>query len=119
MVWDTRPPEPEELTDLDKKLIGPPRIITIPLEDPALLRTIGDMLCALGRDIQFNARRDNVSRREVALIVHHRIRELNERIRNLAEESGISMPRRGRRPNNSQGYTANESETNSLVSVVK
>lgn len=118
MVWDKRPAEEsEELSELDRKLIGPPRILTIPLEDPALLRSIGDLLTGLGRDMQFNARRDGLSRREIAQIIGFRINEVNQRIRNLAIENGISMPRRGRKKASLLEQEANERKTNSVISL--
>ena len=115
MVWDK--PEDRDLTDLDRQIIGPPRIITIPLEDRILLWEIGDMLAGLGRDMMFNGKRDGITTREAAFIVRNRIDEVNRRIRNRAEEFGIRMPRRGRRPSPSGGDHGNELNSNGVVSM--
>lgn len=114
MVWDK--PDESELTDLDRKLIGPPRIITIPMEDRHLLREVGEMLAGLGRDMMFNATREAITTREVAAIVRNRINEVNQRIRNAATERGINMPRRGRRPSESREHEGNGSGTEEIVS---
>lgn len=121
MVWD-RPQYEEKkdtLTEIDRKIIGRPRILTVPLEDRRLVFEIGDMLAGLGRDMMVNAKRDGVTTREVAAIVSNRIFEVNQRIRHRAAELGIYMPRSARKGSGCHEHHNNESETANVVPIEK
>ena len=104
-------PKDEPLTDFDKKIIGTLWcVLEVPLEDPILLKKVGEILSGLGRDISMNAGRD-ISKREKALIVKHRVAEANRRIKDLATENGISVPRAGKRRRKIVEQMQNETET--------
>lgn len=117
MVW--KPQKDEPLTDFDKKIIGTLWcILEIPLEDRILLKKVGDMLAGLGRDISVNAGRE-ITRRELAVIVKHRVGEIRQRIRDHATEIGVSVPRAGQRARRIAEQAANETGITKVTSVVE
>ena len=117
MVWDK--PQDAPLNDLDKRIIGPLWcVLEIPLEDRVLLKKVGDMLSGLGRDISMNAGRE-ISRRELALIVKHRVMEVNQRTKNHASEAGINVPRAGRRRRRLAEQARNEEGTTTVTNFAK
>lgn len=117
MVWDK--PDDKPLTDFDKKIIGPLWcLLQIPLEDPILLKKVGEMLSGLGRDISMNSGRP-ITRRELALIVKHRVAETSHRIKHHATEIGILVPRAGRRARQMAEQNGNEIGTTTVASLAK
>ncbi len=117
MVWQK--PKDEPLTEFDKKIIGPLWcLLEIPLEDPILLKKVGEILSGLGRDISMNAGRD-ISKKEKALIAKHRVSEANQKIKDLATENGIPVPRAGRRRRQIAEQVRNETGTTKVTSLAE
>lgn len=109
MVYVT--PKQEPLSEVDRAIIGPPRIITIPLENRQMLTKIGDMLKGLGNDMMFQAGMENTSTRDCALYLQYRIDMINREIRKMAEMNDVRMPRRGRKKAETQEQDGDKNET--------
>lgn len=93
MVWD----EKQELTQLDRDLIGGAKRITIPLHNKILLRDVADALRGLATTMDLNSRMVETSERDALLRVKHEIDHTNRLIKDACRRHDVEL-RDGRPP---------------------
>ena len=104
----------DELTDMDRQIIGASKRITIPLGDAFILRDIADMLRGLALQMEVASKTTELPLRSRLMNVRFEIDSTNRKIRDRAKQVGIEI-REGRRPlSETREQTEDKEETVSL-----
>ena len=104
----------DELTDMDRQIIGASKRITIPLGDAFILRDIADYLRGLAMQMEVASRTSDLPVRSRLMNIVFEIDSTNRKIKERARQAGIEV-REGRPTNSSKAaQSENRSETVSL-----
>ena len=79
----------EDLTELDRVIIGPAKRIDIPLKDKFVLRQIADLFRGLATVMDFESRRPDRSQREALFRIREEINHTNRKIKYAVKQAEI------------------------------
>lgn len=87
-----------EFTELDRKIVGTSKRITIPLGEALLMRQVADILRGLATQLDFNSRRTDLQERTRRMQDRFDVDCANRKIKDAAKLFGTEI-REGRRTN--------------------
>lgn len=108
MVMDGK----DQLTELDKMIIGKSKRVIVPLHNKLLLRDVADALRGLAQVMDIHSRLDNTSERDALLRAKVEIDHTNQVIKAACKQHNVKL-REGRPTDKERlGNTARSDESN-------